>query len=53
VADRPQGASGPAFWLQQTSEPLVLSPGAIRLAKAAGIVAVAALLLALAGYRFR
>jgi hypothetical protein len=56
-ADRPQGAAsdagqnGPAFWMQLASEPVRLSPGALRLIKAAGMIAAAALLGALAGYR--
>jgi hypothetical protein len=56
-ADRPQGAlpdagqSGPAFWLHLASQPVNLSPGALRLIKAAGMIAAAALLGALAGYQ--
>lgn len=51
LADRPQGAGGPAFWLQQASEPLNLSPGALRLMKGAGMVATAALVGALVAYQ--
>jgi hypothetical protein len=47
-ADRPQGASGPAFWLHLAPEPL--SPETLRLLKAAGMIAAAALLGVLAGY---
>ena len=51
LADRPQGAGGPAFWLQQASEPVSVSPAVLRLVKAAAIVAGFALLVALAGRR--
>jgi small neutral amino acid transporter SnatA (MarC family) len=51
LADRPQGATGPAFWLQQASESVSLSPCAMRVLKAAGMIAAAALLGALAGYQ--
>jgi hypothetical protein len=51
LADRPQGASGPAFWLRQEGEPLSLSPGTLRLMKRAGMIAAAALFGALAGYQ--
>jgi hypothetical protein len=50
-ADRPQGANGPAFWLHLASEPVSISPGTMRLMKAAGMIAAAALLGALAGYQ--
>ena len=56
-ADRPQGAAsdagqnGPAFWMQQVSEPVRLSPGTWRLIKAAGMIAAAALVGTLAGYQ--
>jgi hypothetical protein len=50
-ADRPQGANGPAFWLHQASQPVSFSPGALRLIKAAGMIAAAALFGALAGYQ--
>jgi hypothetical protein len=56
-ADRPQGApsdasqNGPAFWMQQASEPVSLSPGALRLTKGAGMIAAAVLVGALAGYQ--
>ena len=49
LVDRPQGASGPAFWLHLTAEPL--SPATLRLLKSAGMIAVAALLGAVVGYR--
>jgi len=51
LADRPRGAGGPAFWLQLTAEPVSLSPGSLRLIKAAGMVAAAALIGALLGWR--
>ena len=57
LAGRPQGAaadaapSGPAFWMQQASEPVSLSPGTLRLMKVAGMIAVAALVGVLAGYQ--
>jgi len=51
LADRPQGASGPAFWLQQASGPVILSPGTLRMVKVAGMIAAAALFGALVGYR--
>jgi len=47
-ADRPQGAGGPVFWLHLDS--VSLSPEAWRIAKGAGMLAVAALLGALLGY---
>lgn len=49
IADRPQGASGPAFWLKLAPEPLKLSGGALRLVKGAAMVAAAALVGALVG----
>ncbi|HXB71714.1 MAG TPA: hypothetical protein VNY05_25985 [Candidatus Acidoferrales bacterium] len=56
-ADRPQGApsdasqNGPAFWMQQASEPVSLAPGALRLMKGAGMLAAAVLVGALAVYQ--
>ena len=51
LADRPQGASGPVFWLQQASGPMILSPGTLRFVKGAGLIAAAALFGALVGYQ--
>ena len=51
LADRPQGASGPVFWLQQASGPMILSPGRLRFVKGAGLIAAAALFGALVGYQ--
>jgi hypothetical protein len=48
LADRPQGANGPAFWLQQSGKPLNIPPVAIRVLKVMGVMAVAALLVVFA-----
>jgi hypothetical protein len=44
LADRPQGANGPAFWLEQSGKPMNIPPGAIRLVKGVGMIAVLAAL---------
>jgi hypothetical protein len=46
LADRPQGAHGPAFWLQQAVEPMQISANAIRVVKGVGTVTVLALVWA-------
>jgi len=48
VADRPQGASGPAFWLMQAPEPFKLPDRFPPLVKVAAMVAAAGLVGALA-----
>ena len=42
IADRPQGAGGPAYWLHLESD--AISPGTMRVLKAAGMIAAAAVL---------
>jgi len=49
IADRPQGAGGPAFWLHLDSDPIRVSPETVRILKAAGLVAAAAVLGAVIG----
>jgi hypothetical protein len=44
LADRPQGANGPAFWLQQAAKPLNIPPVAIRIVKVACVMGVLAVL---------
>jgi hypothetical protein len=43
LADRPQGAHGPAFWLQQAAEPMQISANAIRAVKGVATITVLAL----------
>jgi hypothetical protein len=49
LADRPQGAHGPAFWLQQAAEPMQISANAIRAVKAVTAITVLALVWASIG----
>ncbi len=44
LADRPQGANGPAFWLEQSGKPMNIPPVAIRILKIVGVMVVLAML---------
>ena len=43
LADRAQGAHGPAFWLQQAAEPMQISANAVRAVKGVATITVLAL----------
>jgi len=50
VADRPQGATGPTFWLNQAGEPAQMSPDVIGLVKGVAAIIVVAVFGAGIGY---